>query len=105
MWLAPVQVKVLPISEAALDYANKITDYLKKGGLRVELDTRNEKIGYKIREAQLHKVPYMLILGEKEMRDGTISVRSRKSGDLGTMMPDAFFAKAMEEIETKSNDQ
>ncbi len=105
MWLAPVQVKVLPISEAALNYANKITDYLKKGGLRVELDTRNEKIGYKIREAQLHKVPYMLILGEKEVRDGTISVRSRKSGDLGTMMPDAFFAKAMEEIETKSNDQ
>lgn len=105
MWLAPVQVKVLPISEAALNYANKITDYLKKGGLRVELDTRNEKIGYKIREAQLHKVPYMLILGEKEMRDGTISVRSRKSGDLGAMMPDAFFAKAMEEIETKSNDQ
>lgn len=104
MWLAPVQVKVLPISDATQEYAKKVVDMLQANGLRVELDTRNEKIGYKIREAQLQKVPYMLVVGEKEMQNGSISVRGRKAGDLGTMTPDVFLAKASEEVKNKVSD-
>lgn len=105
IWLAPVQAKILPISDAMLKYAKKVQAKLLEGGLRVEIDTRNEKIGYKIREAQLQKIPYMLIVGEKEMQNGTVSVRGRKAGDLGTMAPDAFLTKAMDEVKAKSNDQ
>lgn len=105
IWLAPVQAKILPISDAMLEYAKKVQAKLLEGGLRVEIDTRNEKIGYKIREAQLQKIPYMLIVGEKEMQNGTVSVRGRKAGDLGTMAPDAFLTKAMDEVKAKSNDQ
>ena len=104
MWLAPVQAKILPISDAARDYAQKVTQQLQAAGLRAEVDTRNEKIGYKIREAQLQKIPYMLVVGEKEQQNGTVSVRSRKAGDLGTMAPEAFIAKAQEEVASKTAD-
>ena len=104
MWLAPVQVKVLPISDAAVEYADSVAKALNGASLRAEVDTRNEKIGYKIREAQLQKVPYMLVLGEKEKESGTISVRGRKDGDLGSMELEAFIRKAAEEIASKAKD-
>ncbi len=104
LWLAPVQAEILPISDAALGYAKKVTEQFRESGLRAELDTRNEKIGYKIREAQLQKIPYMLVVGEKEQQNGTVSVRGRKAGDLGAMTPEAFLAKALEEIKTKATD-
>ena len=85
MWLAPVQVKILPIAERHHEYAEKLEKALTDAGLRVENDLRSEKIGYKIREAQLHKIPYMLVVGDKEMEEGNLSVRSRKDGDLGAM--------------------
>ncbi|MBR5999586.1 MAG: threonine--tRNA ligase, partial [Candidatus Methanomethylophilaceae archaeon] len=94
VWLAPVQVKVLSVSEKSRDYAAKITKMFTDAGIRVENDARDEKIGYKIREAQLQKVPYMLVIGEKESDDGTIvAVRSRDAGDLGTMKTEDFIAK------------
>ena len=83
-WLAPIQVKVLPISDHYMEYANSVSEELQKVGIRVEVDTRKEKIGYKIREAQLEKVPYMLIVGEKEQAEGAVSVRDRKEGDTGS---------------------
>ena len=97
-WLAPVQVKVLPISDNQKEYADKVVADLKAAGIRVELDDRQEKIGYKIREAQLSKVPYMLILGEKEVEAGAVGVRARKEGDLGAMKAEDFIAKLQEEI-------
>ncbi len=100
-WLAPTQVKILPISDNYLDYADKLYTALKEKGFRIELDDRSEKIGYKIREAQLEKVPYMIIAGEKEMNEGTVSVRSRKNGDLGTMTLDEFMAMLGKEVEDK----
>ena len=84
-WLAPTQVKILPIADKFIDYAKTVVDELRKHKIRVELDDRNEKIGYKIREAQLEKVPYMLIIGEKEQETGTVGVRSREKGDIGAM--------------------
>lgn len=84
-WLAPTQVKVLSITDRAAERANEIRDLLEENGIRTEVDNRNEKIGYKIREAQLEKVPYMLILGDKEVENGVVSVRHRKNGDLGQM--------------------
>ena len=98
VWLAPVQVKVLPISDSQKEYAEKIVEKLSKEGLRVEIDDRQEKIGYKIREAQLQKVPYMLILGEKEVESKSVGVRSRKDGDIGAMEADEFVNKIKEEI-------
>ena len=97
-WLAPVQVKVLPISDNQKEYAEKVVAELSAAGLRVELDDRQEKIGYKIREAQLSKVPYMLILGEKEVEAGAVGVRARKEGDIGAMPIADFIAKLQEEI-------
>ena len=102
-WLAPVQVKVLPISEKYMDYAENVKKKLDEAGIRVELDTRSEKIGYKIREAQQAKIPYMLVVGQKEEEDGTIAVRSRAAGDEGTKSLDAFIADIQKEIETKVN--
>ncbi len=99
-WLAPVQVKILPISDAHVEYANEVKEKLEDVGVRVEVDNRNEKIGYKIREAQLQKVPYMLVLGDKEKQAGTVGVRSRKDGDIGAMELDEFIAKIIEEIDT-----
>lgn len=90
LWLAPVQIKVLPISEKSQDYAEKIYRELKSKHIRCDIDIRDEKIGYKIREAQFQKIPYMLIIGEKEVENGTITVRSREEGDLGSMNLDDF---------------
>ena len=101
-WLAPVQVKVLPITERTHDYAQAVYDKLFALGFRAELDSRNEKIGYKIREAQLEKVPYMLVLGDKEAESGEVAVRDRKTGETTTMSFDAFIEKLTEEVKTRS---
>jgi len=100
-WLAPTQVKVLPISDSQLEYAKGVVAKLKAAGMRVELDDRNEKIGYKIREAQLEKVPYMLVVGDKEVEAGAVAVRSRKNGDMGAMPADEFIAKLVLEVANK----
>lgn len=92
-WLAPVQVKILPISNAFMDYASKIFSRLKEAGIRCELDERNEKLGYKIREARLDKVPYMIVVGQNEHETNTISVRGRDDGDLGKMTIDEFIRR------------
>lgn len=102
MWLAPTQVKLLPVADRHLDYVNEIKKVLEANGMRVEVDSRSEKIGYKIREAQLEKVPYMFIIGDKDIEANTVSVRHRKDGDLGAMKLDDFIAMAVEEIETKT---
>ncbi|MFR8530053.1 MAG: threonine--tRNA ligase, partial [Anaeromassilibacillus sp.] len=104
MWLAPVQVKILPIAERHHEYAAKLEKALTDAGLRVENDLRSEKIGYKIREAQLHKIPYMLVVGDKEMEEGNLSVRSRKDGDLGAMTLESFIEKAQREVAEKARD-
>ena len=101
-WLAPVQVKVLPISEKYLDYGRSVTEHLAAAGLRVELDERGEKIGYKIREAQSMKIPYMLIVGQKEEEEGTVSVRSRSEGDLGSKSLEDFTTDIVKEVENRS---
>jgi len=98
-WLAPVQVKILPISDAHVDYAKQVRAELQKAGIRVELDDRQEKIGYKIREAQLQKIPYMLVVGDKEKEANAVGVRSRKDGDIGAQDLKEFIAKIKEEIE------
>ena len=103
IWLAPVQVKVLAIGEGHVEYANKVKDALEANHIRVEVDARNEKIGYKIREAQLKKVPYMLVVGDKEMADGLVSVRSRSDGELGQMTIEDFVKRAVEEVKNKTN--
>ena len=90
LWLAPTQVKILPITDAQKEYAKEVEDKLRKIGVRVVLDDRNEKVGYKIREAQLEKVPYMLVIGAKEVENNLVAVRSREDGDLGTMSVDEF---------------
>jgi threonyl-tRNA synthetase len=102
LWLAPVQAVVLPISDRHRDYAVGVQHRLAAAGLRVELDDRQEKINYKIREAQLQKVPYMLVAGDRESAEGTVAVRSRFGGDLGARPVDAFIADALEEIRRKS---
>ena len=102
MWLAPTQVKILPIADRHLDYAYEVKKQLEAKGMRVELDDRNEKIGYKIREARLQKVPYMLVIGDSEVEAGAVAVRKRgEDGDLGAMKTEDFIARAVEEIETK----
>jgi len=101
MWLAPVQVKILPIADRHHDYAYDVKKALEAKGMRVEVDDRSEKVGYKIREAQLEKVPYMIILGDKDIENNTVSVRARKAGDLGAMSLEEYITRAMEEIETK----
>ena len=97
-WLAPLQVKILPISDKHLDYANKVKAELEDKGIRVEVDDRAEKTGYKIREAQLQKVPYMLIVGDKEQESNQVGVRDRKDGDIGAMGLEEFISKIDEEI-------
>ncbi|MBI2221693.1 MAG: threonine--tRNA ligase [Acidobacteria bacterium] len=101
LWLAPVQVVVLPIADRHAEYAARVRDRLAAAGLRVELDDRQEKIGYKIREAQLQKIPYMLVAGDKEVSDGSVSVRSRSGGDLGARGLDEFVVMAKEEVATR----
>ena len=102
-WLAPVQVKVLPISDKYMDYAQSVLNKLTEAGIRAEVDTRAEKIGYKIREAQTAKIPYMLVVGQKEEKENTVSVRSRAAGDEGARSLDTFIADILKEIETKEN--
>ena len=102
-WLAPVQVKVLPISDKYMDYAQNVLNKLTEAGIRAEVDTRAEKIGYKIREAQTAKIPYMLVVGQKEEEENTVSVRSRADGDEGARSLDTFIADILKEIETKEN--
>jgi threonyl-tRNA synthetase len=101
LWLAPVQVTVLPIADRHLPYTESVRARLAAAGLRVELDGRQEKIGYKIREAQLQKVPYMLVAGDREAADGTIAVRSRAGGDQGSQPIDAFITAALAEVHSK----
>ena len=102
LWLAPVQVKIMTIVDRADDAAKALRDRLEKAGIRTEMDLRNEKIGFKIREAQMMKIPYMLVLGDKEAEAGVVAVRSRRDGDLGTMTPEALLEKLREEIESKA---
>ena len=104
LWLSPVQVKVLPISERHHDYAEQVRAKLEAAGLRVESDLRSEKIGYKIREAQLQKIPYMLVVGDKECDNQTVSVRCRKEGDMGAMSVTDFAAMACEKDRTRAMD-
>ena len=101
-WLAPVQVKVIPISEKHVEYASKVLAELESNGIRAEADFRNEKMGYKIREAQLQKIPYMLVVGDKEAESGTVSLRSRRSGDEGTVAIDEFIRNIREEIDSRA---
>lgn len=102
LWLSPVQVEIMNITDKHRSYVEKVYDALKKVGIRAEMDLRNEKVGYKIREAQLKKVPYMLVLGDKEMESGTVAVRSRKEGDKGAIALDAFIAMILKEISEKA---
>jgi threonyl-tRNA synthetase len=102
LWLSPIQAIVLPISDRHLEYATQVRNTVAAAGLRVELDGRQEKIGFKIREAQLQKIPYMLVTGDREAAEGTVSVRSRSAGDLGARSIDAFVAAAKDEIGRKA---
>ncbi len=104
LWLSPVQVKIVPISENQVSYAHEVCDKLIDAGIRAEVDDRNEKMGYRIREAQLQKIPYMLVLGEKEKEAGAVAVRNRKKGDLGVMSFEEFLVKLRKETEEKSSD-
>jgi len=101
LWLAPTQAKILPISDAQLEYAREIEKEYRKAGIRIEVDDRNEKIGYKIREAQLQKIPYMLVVGDKEIEANAVAVRSRKEGNLGQVNKEEFLERMQEEIENK----
>ena len=102
VWLAPVQVKLLPIADRHLDYVYEVKKKLEESGIiRLEVDDRSEKLGYKLREAQLEKVPYMLVIGDKDIENGTVSVRERKEGDLGAMPLEDFIKRITEEVETK----
>ncbi len=101
VWLSPVQVKILTIVEKHIPYAQSLLSQLEEKGIRAELDTRNEKIGFKIREAQMEKVPYMLVIGDKEMETGQVAVRSRKNGDMGALPVEAFIEKTTDEIAQK----
>jgi threonyl-tRNA synthetase len=104
LWLAPVQVKLLPISDKFLDYAKTVSEKLKKADIRAEVDDRNEKIGKKIRDTELMKVPYMLVIGEKEMNEGKVAVRRQGKGDLGVQTVEEFMAGAIDEIKERRAD-
>ena len=99
-WLAPTQIRILPIADRHIEYANKLREIFAKEKIRVEVDSRQEKTGYKIREAQLQKIPYMIIIGDKELEQNTIGIRSRKDGDIGQMNIEEFLEKIKEEIKT-----
>ena len=102
VWLAPVQASVMPITDRNLDYARQVTARLSEAGLRVELDDRSEKVNLKIREAQLQKVPYMLVVGDREAAAGTVSVRNRKHGDQGAKSVDSFLTEIRTLIDSKA---
>ena len=101
LWLAPVQVAVIPVSQNFVEYANKVADELRSAGIRYELDERNEKIGYKIRDWETQKIRYMLIVGEKEKESGAVSVRKHKEGDQGSLALSEFIDKIATEIKNK----
>ena len=101
VWVAPVQVKILPITDNQHEYAYKVKEVLQAKGIRVEVDDRNEKTGYKIREAQLQKIPYMLIVGEKEVEGNTVSIRSREEGDIGAKSVEEFANEILDRIDSK----
>ena len=101
-WLSPTQVALLPIADRHLDYVNEIKKALEQRGVRVTVDDRNEKINKKIRDSQMEKIPYMLVIGDRDVENGTVSVRSRKDGDLGAMAPADFYANLTEEITTRA---
>lgn len=101
VWLAPVQVKLMPIADRHLDYIYEVKKALEAKGIRCEVDERNEKIGYKIREAQVKKIPYMVIAGDKDIENGTVAIRSRKDGDIGAMTPAAFVDLIVEKVASK----
>lgn len=101
-WLAPVQVKILPISDKFNDYAYKVQDMMKEEGIRVEIDDRSEKVGYKIREAEMEKIPYMLVVGQREVDEEKVAVRDREDGDIGQSAVEEFIKNIKEEIETKA---
>ena len=102
LWLSPVQVKVLPVTDRAADYADRVREKLEQGGFRAETDSRSEKLGYKIREAQSMKIPYMVIVGDQDMANQTVSVRHRSGTDLGAMSYEAFAALLQEERDSKT---
>ena len=101
-WMSPEQVRILPITDRAHEYGKELAAKLENAGIRSEVDLRSEKLGYKIREAQLQKIPYMLVIGDRDMENGTVSVRTRTGEDLGAMTPEEFMAKALMEIATKA---
>jgi threonyl-tRNA synthetase len=102
--MMPTQVRVLPITDRAHEYAKELSEKLNTMNIHAETDCRSEKLGYKIREAQMQKIPYMLVIGDRDMENGTVSVRTRKGEDLGAMTPDEFIAKCLMEIATKSKE-
>ena len=102
LWLAPVQVKLLTVTEKFVPYAEEVAERLEACGIRVELDDRNEKIGYKLREARNQRVNYICVIGEREAEAGTLTVRSSKAGELGEMSAEEFTEKLLEEIKTKA---
>ena len=104
LWLSPVQVKVLPVTDRAHEYAKGLNAQLCDANIRSEVDLRSEKLGYKIREAQLQKIPYMLVVGDRDMENGTVSVRTRAGEDLGAMSMDEFMNKCLMEIASKSKE-
>jgi len=101
VWLSPTQVKVLSLTDRTAQNAKDVAEKMQRHGIRAEYDIRNEKLGYKIREAQLEKTPYIVIIGDKEAQEGTLSVRRRKTGDLGVMTYDEFIKRIDTEIEDK----
>ena len=103
VWLAPTQVTIIPVVADFADYAAEVTKKMQAAGIRAELDDRNEKLGYRIREAQLSKVPYMIVVGEDEMNSGSVTVRARTEGEGGKFTVDEFIAKVVSEIETKKH--
>jgi threonyl-tRNA synthetase len=104
IWLAPVQIRLLPITDRHLDYCYQIKKEAERRNIRAEVDERNEKIGYKIREGQLERIPYLLVVGDKEVEGRMVAVRKRKSGDLGAIPVEEFFNQAMDEIARKTLD-
>ncbi len=103
VWIAPVQAKIIPVTEKNLEYAKSIAGAMAESNLRVEVEEANETLGYKIRKAQMEKVPYMIIVGDKEMQNHTITVRSRKDGDLGSTMLPMFVANLIRQIKEREN--
>lgn len=101
LWLAPVQIRVIPVSDNFNEYAKNVARILKENGFRVEEDYRSETVGYKIRDAQLQKIPYMVIVGEKEQKENTVAVRDRKKGDLGSFTIEDFIAMVKEKVDKK----